>query len=136
MKKRAILCAMVFLLALVAVWTERAGAGNGPPLDHFKCYRVFAGPIANGDPVVNVEDQFNEEQMEVHKPVLICNPVNKIHNGIQSGINNPNEHLVCYRTSSGSDPALFVRVSNQFGTRMLAVLEAENLLCLPSFKFD
>jgi hypothetical protein len=136
MKKTAIMCVMVFLLALVAGWTEKVSAGNPTPtLDHFKCYRVVGGAF-DGSPTPNVKDQFNEEVMTVGKPVLLCNPVDKIHNGIHSGINNDRDHLVCYRTISNPDPTLFVRVSNQFGIRNLVVLEAENLLCLPSLKND
>jgi hypothetical protein len=123
MIKAALTLIFLFLLAPLT-W---AGNGINFDLDHFKCYRVFGKTV---DVVVNAQDQFSQEDMLVGRPVLLCNPADKN----WEGINNPNQHLVCYATKSATDEPRGVVVDNQFGQRGLKVLQRENLLCVPSEK--
>jgi hypothetical protein len=95
--------------------------------DDFKCYSVQG---ANLGATVNLVDQFESVQgVNVTKPRLLCNPVDK--NG--EGIPNPLAHLVCYEIKQPHFRQRDVLVSNQFGQAQLKV-KAPELLCVPSTK--
>jgi hypothetical protein len=100
-------------------------------LDHFKCYVVKAG-AAIGKPV----DLFDELEVPfaavmVGRPVLFCNPTAKIHDGVQTPILNPRDHLTCYEISKTVESP-FGGVT-QLGDVRLAASGLE-WLCVPSEK--
>jgi hypothetical protein len=68
----------------------------------------------------------------MHDPVLLCNPVEKTHNDIVTPIQNPDDHLVCYKLE-GTQFTATAQVGNQFGEEILTV-EPADLLCVPSRK--
>jgi hypothetical protein len=119
----------------LAVPTGKAIFPNPAPpapldLDHYKCY------IASGNPVnvlVTLSDQFFAESVGVTQPLAFCNPVTKIHDGITTGIRNPDGHLVCYATTPSAFAGATVNISNQFGLFTLE-LSRPDLLCVPSLK--
>jgi hypothetical protein len=120
-----------------------AGAcGNGDPklcVDHFKCYKAkdLKQPkfVAT---TVGLTDQFglihDDDQFELKKPFLMCNPTDK--NG--EGIENPNDHLTCYKVK-GKDGKIDklnrpkVEAHNQLGTVQLELKKAF-VVCVPSAK--
>jgi hypothetical protein len=106
-------------------------------LDHFSCYAV-----ASREPFrpvnVTLRDQFEKLQVTVLRPILLCNPTDKVHGETTTEISNPEAHLTCYQTRPVEGPVFRPRsviVSNQFGDRqpLFAFLRA-NLLCVPSQK--
>lgn len=119
----------------LAVPTGKAIFPNPAPpapldLDHYKCY------IASGNPVnvlVTLSDQFFGETVGVTQPLAFCNPVKKIHDGVTTGILNPDGHLVCYATTPSAFAGATVNISNQFGLFTLE-LSRPDLLCVPSLK--
>jgi hypothetical protein len=62
-----------------------------PEVDHFKCYKIKRAKAKI--PLVPVEDQFGSFVEDVKKPGRLCVPADK--NG--SGIQNPNENLMCFK---------------------------------------
>jgi hypothetical protein len=106
-------------------------------LDHFSCYGVAAREPFR--PVnVTLRDQFEKLQVTVLRPILLCNPTDKVHGATTTEISNPEAHLTCYQTRpvepTGFRPRSVI-VSNQFGDRqpLFAFLRA-NILCVPSQK--
>lgn len=106
--------------------------GQLPPqnLDHFECYRVQGAAV---NQTVDLRDEFKQASgLVVGKPVLLCNPTRKIHNGQTYEIKHPEAHLVCYQVTK-------VRVNRQINTQtqfQQALLTVKNpkLLCAPSQK--
>jgi cysteine-rich repeat protein len=106
-------------------------------VDHYKCYKVGVTPGTPGLPKglqVAVADQFTAppKVLDVKKPRLLCNPVDK--NG--EGIRNPARHLVCYKVKPAEGqpphlPRIGVFVTGQFGPEQLST-KKEDLLCIPS----
>jgi hypothetical protein len=61
------------------------------PLDHYQCYKIKKDVVAF-PPTVSAVDQFaSVAALEIKKPFLWCNPVDK--NG--GGIRNDIDHLLC-----------------------------------------
>ncbi len=119
----------VFEPRYLAVPTQKEGHRAPQSLDHFKCYRVTGKPV---DATVGLRDQFLEEpQVAVFDPVLLCNPVEKRHNNTVTPIQNPEDHLVCYRI--GGTFTKTVQTDNQFGKETLVVINPL-MLCAPSKK--
>lgn len=102
-----------------------------PPklLDHFLCYKVHsASPFTKR--TVSLEDQFGPGRAEIRKPRMLCNPVSKNGEGIQS----EEEHLVCYIARGlGRSTRHDVNVRNQFGLTSLSA-DLVRHLCVPSEK--
>jgi hypothetical protein len=101
-------------------------------LDHFKCYRAYGRAPLNR--VVRLRDQFQQATVTIQRPVLHCNPVEKLHGTIVTPIKRPAEHLVCYyvtRASLPNDRPFLAR--NQFGVEELSTTTAD-ILCVPSRK--
>jgi hypothetical protein len=120
---------------LLAVPTQK---NDEPPpgdkLDHFKCYRAYGRAPLNK--VVKLRDQFQEGQVTVGRPVLHCNPTEKLHGTVVTPVKSPAEHLVCYYVTKTSLPdvrPLFTR--NQFGVEQLTTTTAD-ILCVPSRKLS
>jgi hypothetical protein len=103
-----------------------------PTLSHFKCYTAKArAPNAK----VVLTDQFGVEDVVVRRAELLCNPVDKEHEGVHTPRQNPEAHLKCYdiRDLTRARHPRRVEVANQFGKQILAVDGAERL-CAPSSK--
>jgi len=108
-------------------------------VDHFKCYKAkdlkqpkFAATT------VTLVDQFglihDDDQFELKKPFLVCNPTDK--NG--EGIQNASDHLTCYKMKGKDgkiDKSLRPKVEahNQLGTVQLELKKAY-VVCVPSSK--
>lgn len=103
-------------------------------LDHFKCYKLRAGPQLSR-PVLEVTDQFETKDTQVLRILRFCNPVDK--NG--EGINDASAHLMCYQARDATGEPRFTRkrihIENQFGGQDLTVYKTE-ALCLPATKND
>ena len=108
---------------------------DSPSIDHFKCYkvRITEGTAAFPPETVSVADQFQTKMFDVIEPKLLCNPVDKNDDGIQ----NPADHLVCYKVEPvAGEPEhvpVSVFVNNQFGPLQLDT-KSEMELCVPSEK--
>ena len=104
-----------------------------PELSHFKCYNAkakFTGAT------VFLSDQFAQNEAELKKPELFCNPVEKTFGGEVTPITNREAHLKCYSLKEepqfhGAD----VEVRNQFGVQRLSVRKAR-ALCAPASKSE
>jgi hypothetical protein len=79
---------------------------------------------------VNLLDQFTDEDVDIKKPFLFCNP-----SEVDSQpINNPSDHLTCYKIKGGKlNPRPQVEIDNLFGTSKLEI-KKPFLLCVPSSK--
>jgi hypothetical protein len=104
-----------------------------PPmkLDHFKCYDVFQDPGL--DVQVRLQDQFdhpNEQVVTVREAVKFCNPVDK--NG--EGIENPEDHLTCYRIEPNVSQDLPVNIGNQLDPNQDITVRENEYLCVPTLK--
>ncbi len=118
----------------------RAAGGEVPgypwelELDHFLCYAVRAG-WRDFDPIeVSLSDRFQTSDRLLHKPTLLCNPVDK--NG--EGIRDPETHLTCYEVAPiEGEPRLpsvnrDVLVSNQFDAQQQFRVKKPATVCVPS----
>ncbi len=95
--------------------------------DHYKCYQATGAQVDIG---VTLQDQFQGRTTLVVEPKLFCNPADK--NG--EGIDDPLNHLTCYRTNPlGQAPGL-IPISNQFVAGDQLTLDSPDLLCVPSTK--
>ncbi len=124
----------------LAVPTQKGDHDPPECLDHFLVYYVLSWENVPEEEQVLLVDQFNwpEGQMVWRgAPEYFANPVQKTHDGKVTGIENPDDHLVCYRIDSG----LFdteVSVVNQFGPQLLNVYQSGDydILAVPSVKID
>ena len=124
----------------MTVYTLSDGSQDFAPtadLDHFKCYEVKGENVKQK---VSLNDQFIPEMTPagVYAPVMLCNPVAKIHPIDSTTVNrtdiqNPDDHLVCYRLRM-KQSTHHVTFHNQFESRNDTVVEGPNLLCAPSKK--
>ena len=116
------------------------GLGTVPPppadgvQDHYKCYKVRITPSTPPfTPVaVSVVDQFQSRTYTLKKPVHLCNPVDKNHEGIQK----PSGHLVCYAATTTVAHHKLVKVihtTNQFGEETMDTVKPVEL-CVPALK--
>ncbi len=97
-------------------------------LDHFECYEANG---RNARETVDLEDQFGvDREVEVHKPKLFCNPVDK--NG--EGILNSLAHLTCYKIEIEEEEERRVEVNNQFDEQQILRVKEPKLICVPSEK--
>jgi hypothetical protein len=109
--------------------------GNPPPtpkgtfrLDHFQCYRIRPSG-AFKTRTVTVRDQFGKRKLSVSKPFQLCAPVKKNRTIVQ----NPVQHLVCYRARPARKIVRRVGVHNQFGGEITNT-KFLNQLCVPTLK--
>jgi hypothetical protein len=118
---------------------EKDGVPMATAANHLKCYRV-RGMEKFVPLTVTAADQFETKTVQVLKPLLLCNPVDK--NG--EGIEDPACHLVCYRIKDavGQPPfsPVSVVVEDQFWSETLGALSGECRkvahLCVPSTKTE
>ena len=102
-------------------------------LDHFKCYDVKGQRVKQK---VSLSDQFIPEMAPaaVYAPVLLCNPVMKLHNDLTTYVQYPDDHLVCYEIKmEQSTHDLLLKNQFELDQRSTAV-EGPVLLCAPSKK--
>jgi hypothetical protein len=127
---------------LVAFFAVSAKAQEPPPkpetlLDHFFCHKVthkFDDP-----PEVILRDQFHPletKKVTVGERWLLCNPVEKTHNGHTFERKHENAHLVCYRIPREPTDRT-VTIENQMHERPRQLhVDKAYLLCLPSGKSE
>ncbi len=103
-----------------------------PPRNHYKCYEV-EGAAPNR--LVNLQDQFGQNQAHVDSARIFCTPAEKVTgDGQVYPIYNPEAHLVCYRiVKTPPTPPQTILARDQFGFWQAQIAEAE-YLCVPSFK--
>jgi hypothetical protein len=94
-------------------------------LDHFLCYPVIKSEPINSEKFV--EDQFYVGPVFVVNAAYFCNPVRKIHNDIETPIENGEDHLVFYHVAP--IPGVFpANVTDQFVTDLdLATIDLRYL---------
>jgi len=137
MKRHMMIPAMAVLL--VAGWGPPVAAQDGEfSLDHFQCYDARSDePFAPRD--VELHDQFTAQLgVTVLRPVLLCTPVDKNHEGFENPLGAFGPHFTCYQTRDARGEEAFARrqvvVRNQFGEQTLTVFKRKGLLCVPSEK--
>jgi hypothetical protein len=105
---------------------------HDPPagLDHFACHAVKEGKAIE-KPVL-LRDQFVGFRTRVLKPLLHCEPTQKIHGDRTFNVRNPQAHLVCYSIEPRRlDPPQTRRTRNQFEKAPITARVATRL-CVPS----
>lgn len=100
--------------------------------NHYKCYDAI-GPSL--DLNVELTDQFGSYTMVVREPVLFCNPVEKIVNGVTYEIFSPDVHLACYRVEPFIGADYSVWAFDQFGDWYITAHDP-CWLCVPSLKLE
>lgn len=100
-------------------------------LNHFWCYDVTGERVGTS---VTLADQFGSDTVRVEQPDLFCNPVEKIHNGVRTRIEEREVHLTCYDIKGPQrTEATQFGVVNQFEEDTFTITSFE-LLCVPSEK--
>lgn len=114
---------------------EGGGGELQPPIaNHYKCYRVEAGPVI-GMPVM-LADAFGSYSVTLTEPVLWCNPAEKrLESGETYPVVDEMAWLACYYTTFPSvfTPGIPVVITDQFGT-VPQDLASRSVLCVPSMK--
>jgi hypothetical protein len=102
--------------------------------EHYQCYRILEAPTLKPENIV-VADQFGKSQIVLARPIMLCNPSLKMHNGKKYGVLNQKVHQVCYSELKPMDqkPMRRVRVANQFTTAEMTV-GPRQMFCVPSYK--
>ena len=100
-------------------------------LDNFACYKVKGAQISQA---VTLTDQFGTVSSTAKTPRLLCNPVDKEH----EGINRPANHLVCYRLTGTPKFSRDITVEDQIVGQDLrakrGTCSKRALVCVPSVK--
>ncbi len=104
------------------------------PGEHYQCYRIIDAPTLNPENIV-VADQFGKSEIVLGRPIMLCNPSVKVHNGKKYGVLNQKVHQVCYNVVKQTDgqPNRRVRTGNQFTTAEMTV-GGRQMFCVPSYK--
>jgi len=101
--------------------------------DHFSCYMLDKGPALKPEQIT-ITDQFGRAQAVLGKPIMLCNPSEKIHNGRNFKISDKKRHLVCYEILEQTPNKPYeLEIENQFEKRKVRSLNRE-LFCVPSLK--
>ena len=124
---------------LLCVPSAKSLVSQPPPLtgidtDHYRCYQITK-PVSRI--AIHLKDQFVDKDATVMRPILLCNPTTKVHLGVTTQPQHPDDHLVCYMTREAFKPVfkrLVAFISNQFQGGPLKVVRSANLLCVPSAK--
>jgi hypothetical protein len=130
------LVALAILAAAAQVFA--ASAASAQPvedvLDHFRCYEVLQWatqpPLWNA---VRLTDQYETEDVQIGRPRLFCNPVDKDHPPVFWDIVDPRDHLTCYEVFGNVLTSRKNKIVNQFETKTKTMKDPE-LLCLPTEK--
>lgn len=129
----------VFGPVALAAPTWKLYPGNHTPpkyLDHYLLYEVWGGSAVNV--TVNLDDEFPEMAIGVNVtyPRYFANPVlYKYHGGNETGVWDPEAHLLFYDISD--NPEFFPEVwgANQFEEMPFSLNETGQLLAVPSVKW-
>jgi hypothetical protein len=113
--------------------TKQLRGSNSPAprrflVDHFQCYRIKPRGAFEGHGLV-MRDQFGTWKTKVGTPSQLCVPVRKNRTAVQ----DPVEHLVCYRAKPQRTLKRNVLIRNQFGREATRTRSA-GLVCVPSLK--
>jgi hypothetical protein len=124
----------------LCVPSEKNGVPSAPNRDHYECYQVKVAPDwpAFEARDVDLSDQFTSGPAIVEKPLLLCNPVEKVdESGVVFPIVDPEGHFVCYELNKQPklEPKPEVTSLDQFGELTLTVVKSETL-CVPSTKTE
>jgi hypothetical protein len=126
---------LAFPSIALAVPTAKLSSVIPGGLDHFECYigRGKRPTDASGNSItLKLKDQFGRQKdVAVGPSILWCNPAAKAHNGVVTGIDHPNDYLVCYLISVKNINPVAPKILNQFGFNALALGDG-NILCVPA----
>jgi hypothetical protein len=128
----------VFGPVALAAPTWKLYPGNHTPpkyLDHYLLYEVWGGSAVNV--TVNLDDEFPEMAIAVNVtyPRYFANPVlYKYHGGNETGVWDPEAHLLFYDISDNPEFFPEVWVANQFEEMPFSLNETGQLLAVPSEK--
>jgi len=100
-------------------------------LNHFWCYDVTGARVGA---TVTLDDQFGSDTVRVEQPEYFCNPVEKIHAGVRTRIEEREVHLTCYDIKAPQrTEATSFGVMNQFESDTFTITSFD-LLCEPAEK--
>lgn len=116
----------------VFVVGSAAAFAQAPQVDHFKCYLPEEATQVQIAPVT-LTDQFAPSNTAVGRIFRLCNPTRKIHNGVVTPIQFPDDHLVLHQTGPQMLVPREVRIRNQFGEQVLVTQDAK-VLATPTQK--
>lgn len=102
-----------------------------PDGNHYKCYLADDAPMVNIQ--VSLVDQVDSVGVIVLQGKYLCNPVEKLYEGITYPMADSTIHLTCYEVINPTPYAITESTLDQFGERPI-VLEQNTLLCLPAQK--
>ncbi len=112
----------------LAVPTEKNSLGTPTGLSHFWCYQATGNPVVA---TVNLQDQFHTQNgLQLQRPALFCNPVQKVHGTQTFPILNP-QGLVCYNITRQAFKKT-IAIVNQFETNNKLAVGTDRYLCVPS----
>ena len=101
-------------------------------VDHFKCYLPATAEKVPPAPV-QLLDQFGPSATVIGNIFRFCNPARKLHNGVWTPIQNPDDHLTLHKTSPEPIVNRRVKIRNQFGEQQLITRDAR-VLAVPTQK--
>lgn len=104
-----------------------------PDGEHYQCYMLEKGDELKEERI-QIRDQFGRSEVVLGRPVMLCNPSQKIHNGKTFKIQDEVRHLVCYDYKTRVRPdAQELRIATQFGNDEVVATRRE-LFCAPAGK--
>lgn len=102
--------------------------------DHFQCYMIEKGDRLKRE-TLYIKDQFGESKAVLGRPVMLCNPSSKQHNGKKYGVRDEKRHLVCYDyVNKPKRVSESVMINNQMGPDKVVATRNERF-CVPSYKY-
>lgn len=113
-----------------------------PPIE-FQCYQLAGGGALNQP--ATLKDQFDQDNVLVQEPQLLCNPATKRFNGRTFGgfptitavgttVRITLPHLQCYRIEPDKTEDKTVTLRDQFGTETDVKVTASHFLCTTVIK--
>lgn len=107
-----------------------------PPVpmgEHYQCYSLEKGKDVK-DERIQILDQFGRSEVVLGRPVMLCNPSEKVHNGKTFKRIDEKRHLVCYnyRKQDRVEPQN-LRIQTQFGNDEV-VSSRREFFCAPAGK--
>jgi hypothetical protein len=76
---------------------------------------------------VTLTDQFGPGNTAVGRIFRLCNPTVKVHNGVVTPIQRPDDHLVLHQTGPQALIPREVKIRNQFGEQVIVTQDARVL---------
>jgi hypothetical protein len=130
--KGATLLTALAAIAAVAAFASPAAAAVAAG-DHYQCYKI-KGKFEKVP--IELQDQFATELKEAVaiKPVLLCNPTRKDHDGTIFPIQDDELHYVCYTIKTEKFDKREVAIFNQFQSNAALTVIKPKMLCVPSQK--